>query len=211
MKKRHSRILLSGSFLALFLMAGQVQAATFGFFSVDGSVDSTFDSPCFTTDCSVPTTIRAEGVFDFELISLVEDSFINLFDVGHSLDIFLGDTIFSTSDIDNSFFFDDPVMSFVDGSFFGFESFFVEQEIGDNFDVVADLFSSDLSFSATSYGFDEFGSFILGDIAGTWDASSFSPDFRNNPSVIPVPAAVWLFGTALLGMAGFSKRKKVRT
>jgi hypothetical protein len=27
------------------------------------------------------------------------------------------------------------------------------------------------------------------------------------PSAIPVPAAVWLFGTALIGMVGFSKRK----
>jgi hypothetical protein len=27
------------------------------------------------------------------------------------------------------------------------------------------------------------------------------------PAVVPVPAAVWLFGTALLGLVGFSKRK----
>ncbi|MCP4766752.1 MAG: PEP-CTERM sorting domain-containing protein [Gammaproteobacteria bacterium] len=31
-----------------------------------------------------------------------------------------------------------------------------------------------------------------------------------NPSVpeVPVPAAVWLFGTALAGLLGFSKRRK---
>ena len=29
-----------------------------------------------------------------------------------------------------------------------------------------------------------------------------------NPAAVPVPAAVWLFGTALLGLAGFGKRKK---
>lgn len=28
------------------------------------------------------------------------------------------------------------------------------------------------------------------------------------PNVIPVPAAVWLFGTALVGLAGFSRRKR---
>lgn len=28
-------------------------------------------------------------------------------------------------------------------------------------------------------------------------------------SVVPVPATVWLFGTALIGLVGFSKRKKV--
>ena len=29
-----------------------------------------------------------------------------------------------------------------------------------------------------------------------------------NPNPIPVPAAVWLFGTALLGLFGFGRRKK---
>lgn len=29
-----------------------------------------------------------------------------------------------------------------------------------------------------------------------------------NPNVVPVPAAVWLFGTALLGLVGFNKRRK---
>ena len=28
------------------------------------------------------------------------------------------------------------------------------------------------------------------------------------PSAVPVPAAIWLFGTALIGLAGFSKRRK---
>jgi hypothetical protein len=28
------------------------------------------------------------------------------------------------------------------------------------------------------------------------------------PSVVPVPAAIWLFGTALIGLVGFSKRRK---
>ena len=28
------------------------------------------------------------------------------------------------------------------------------------------------------------------------------------PSAVPVPAAVWLFGTALIGLIGFGKRRK---
>jgi hypothetical protein len=28
------------------------------------------------------------------------------------------------------------------------------------------------------------------------------------PSAVPVPAAVWLFGTALIGLVGFGKRRK---
>ncbi|NNE63540.1 MAG: PEP-CTERM sorting domain-containing protein [Gammaproteobacteria bacterium] len=30
-----------------------------------------------------------------------------------------------------------------------------------------------------------------------------------NSSVVPVPAAVWLFGTGIIGLIGFSKRRKV--
>ena len=29
------------------------------------------------------------------------------------------------------------------------------------------------------------------------------------PSAVPVPAAVWLFGTALIGFVGMSRRRKV--
>jgi hypothetical protein len=36
-----------------------------------------------------------------------------------------------------------------------------------------------------------------------------SPEFPESPSPIPVPAAVWLFGTALVGLVGFSKRRKL--
>jgi hypothetical protein len=35
--------------------------------------------------------------------------------------------------------------------------------------------------------------------AGTWSA----------PSPVPVPAAFWLFGAALIGLAGFSNRRKI--
>jgi hypothetical protein len=31
----------------------------------------------------------------------------------------------------------------------------------------------------------------------------------NVPPAVPVPAAVWLFGTALIGLVGFSKRRKI--
>jgi hypothetical protein len=29
-----------------------------------------------------------------------------------------------------------------------------------------------------------------------------------SPSAVPIPAAAWLFGTAILGMAGVARRKK---
>ena len=41
-----------------------------------------------------------------------------------------------------------------------------------------------------------------------WTADTyFDVALKTNHSVVPVPAAVWLFGTALIGLVGFSKRK----
>jgi len=36
-----------------------------------------------------------------------------------------------------------------------------------------------------------------------------SPERGGGVSVIPVPAAFWLFGTALIGFVSFSKRTKI--
>jgi hypothetical protein len=33
--------------------------------------------------------------------------------------------------------------------------------------------------------------------------------FDPGPQVVPVPAAVWLFGSGLLGLVGVARRKKV--
>jgi len=35
-----------------------------------------------------------------------------------------------------------------------------------------------------------------------------SPESPESPSPIPAPAAIWLFGTGLIGLVGFSKRRK---
>jgi hypothetical protein len=43
---------------------------------------------------------------------------------------------------------------------------------------------------------------ILGDIRMEAGIDNY------NVSAVPVPAAIWLFGTALIGLAGFSKRRK---
>ena len=47
---------------------------------------------------------------------------------------------------------------------------------------------------------------------GTTDAFGlgglYADNFTYNPSVVPIPAAAWLFGSALLGFVGFSRMKK---
>ena len=43
---------------------------------------------------------------------------------------------------------------------------------------------------------------LLGDVGNSVD-----PDYTLQVSVVPVPAAIWLFGTALAGLLGFRKSK----
>ena len=65
-----------------------------------------------------------------------------------------------------------------------------------------------LSFNLTqtcSGGFCQFGGTIWQGIPII--VSNGDPSNGNQIGVIPVPAAVWLFGTALVGLVGFSKRK----
>lgn len=52
----------------------------------------------------------------------------------------------------------------------------------------------------------DFGSPTWG---GDYDGSKIGMDLRLEMSVVPVPAAIWLFGTALIGFVGMSRRRKV--
>ena len=58
------------------------------------------------------------------------------------------------------------------------------------------------------------GGIILGFTGfGDWTTDSASAPFNavadvGVVGVVPIPAAIWLFGTALLGLVGFSKRRK---
>ena len=48
---------------------------------------------------------------------------------------------------------------------------------------------------------------IGGDIGNDVRGMAFAYDISPAPSTVPVPAAAWLFGSALLGFFGFSRRK----
>jgi len=45
-------------------------------------------------------------------------------------------------------------------------------------------------------------------IRGYLDIGSGNSMHVTSVSAVPVPAAVWLFGSGLIGLAGFAKRKK---
>ena len=68
------------------------------------------------------------------------------------------------------------------------------------------LFNQVISYSGPTavtsalFAFVETGSSDLGVFAESFDNLSLNP--------VPIPAAVWLFGTALIGLFGFGKRRK---
>jgi len=54
------------------------------------------------------------------------------------------------------------------------------------------------------------GGAMLIDALGSWLLTSTGQlTYTNAPSAVPVPAAVWLFGSGLIGLAGIARRKKV--
>jgi len=81
---------------------------------------------------------------------------------------------------------------------------------GDPFEFLFNVTGGD---AASLYG--GTGGIIL---SGTGFAGSFANDFNNSPfagmadvasvSPVPVPAAAWLFGSALIGLIGFSRRRR---
>ena len=65
--------------------------------------------------------------------------------------------------------------------------------------------------SGTLYHWYYFEGMTGTDLSGTWDASVIfggsAVSTVNAYSVVPVPAAVWLFGSGLLGLIGVARRK----
>jgi hypothetical protein len=65
-------------------------------------------------------------------------------------------------------------------------------------------FSPDFnSFTGTAVGADVGGPITLGNTGNTWYSYSFS-----GTAAVPVPAAAWLFGSSLLGLAGAMRRRR---
>ncbi|MDH3387883.1 MAG: hypothetical protein OEN02_08240 [Gammaproteobacteria bacterium] len=148
----------------------------------------------------------------------------------------LGDDILTGFDLDISF--DDSILGFQSFTFgtgldvFGLGFNFTDVmdlgggvvnvfELSLDFDLDLMLFQPDdfvlgtFDFSTLSLGTSALDiSFAL--LSGEYDAFGFATELHADlragsvtVSVIPVPAAVWLFGTGLVGLIGFGKRRKV--
>jgi hypothetical protein len=66
---------------------------------------------------------------------------------------------------------------------------------------ISDMFTLSLLGNNISYA-------TFGTTDAVWLGGLFADNFTYTPSVVPVPAAAWLFGSALLGFAGLSWKKK---
>ncbi len=76
------------------------------------------------------------------------------------------------------------------------------QDITDNGVLFHTLYvANDNDFVPASSGTNQFYVFAVADTALTYQAQQIS--------AVPVPAAVWLFGTGLMGLLGFTRKRKV--
>lgn len=155
-------------------------------FTLNGDVDSADAGNIFNV--TVDSTITATGSFDDSLLTGGTGAISNLsITVGalsfdDSMDVWGGGLITLTGSGSLSEFIYEADAGVNSSSAF-FDSFFT-------------------SFTGSAFnGPKDKGSNTELTIAGTWDTSSF------NVAVVPVPAAIWLFGSGLLGLAGMARRK----
>jgi len=170
----------------MLLGAAGAQAALVNF-SLTGTAEGLSDSPY---GINSGDNIFASGTFDDSAIA----SGTVYFDMAHSgntLTITAGSLTLNNTQDDNYAASGSPKLEF-DGS---------GNLVGFGFN--AGSFDGSAAFDSGVFAW------IVNDAAfnfanGSWSASSFAM----TPVAVPVPAAVWLFGSGLLGLAGIFRRDK---
>lgn len=169
----------------LMLGAGAAQAALVNF-TLTGDVDLLADAGN-SYGLNMGDTISATGTFD-DAVLISGTGIVSFGDgSGNSLTLNVGSEPFVASD-DSNYGSGYPQLSLNSGTFDGLN--------------VSILFGASSSFDSLNFWFDAYddsGNLV----SGTWT------DFQMTP--VPIPAAVWLFGSGLLGLVGIARRKKIKS
>jgi hypothetical protein len=168
------------------LFGMQTSHAALVSFSITGEVLAG-DDGFFPNDFGLDTGdfITATGFFDDSVLSSGTGTVSFGSGSGNSMTINVGTVTFTASD-DSGF-----------GS--GFPKLVFSSNLLQDFDFTA---STPTTFNSNGLFFDDIGG-NYGDMFGEWsDTVSLTP--------VPVPAALWLFGSGLIGLAGVARRKKSR-
>lgn len=166
----------------LMLETGVAQAALVNF-SLTGDVDAWADSGN-SYGLNMGDTISATGTFDDGVLTGGTGTVSFGSGSGNSLTLNVGSFTFTAVD-DVNYATGYPQMSLNAGAFDGLN--------------VAISFGTSSSFDSLNTWFDAYddgGNLV----SGTWTSFQMTP--------VPVPAAVWLFGSGLLGLAGVARRKQ---
>ena len=169
------------SLVALTLMmTSQAQASTVQFTLTGGITSAEVLNPF---NLSVDSTITASGFFDDTTLENSITAGITKIDfsvASNNMEIRVGNTTFTDTD-----------------DLFGGGVMFFNNGIIDGLTFENSAFDSADTFGVYISDFGGTG------ITGNWDVNSYTAV----TTVVPVPAALWLFGTGLLSLGAISRRK----
>jgi hypothetical protein len=166
--------------LVLFCAMPAVHAAAVTYnFTITGDVQLGDETDPNDYNLTDGDTITATGTFIADLGTIGNETGTVLFSVsGNTMTIDLNGTLLSETDHDTG---PGPSLTFASGSLFDF--YFNKTSSSPIF------FSSFLIFDDTDF------------MVGQWRADV-------SLTAVPIPAAVWLFGSGLLGLLGIARRKQ---
>ena len=168
--------------LAMMFVTSNVNAALVNF-EITGIADFWADSGN-VWGLALDDQITATGTFDDNVLSGGTGTIDFSQDSGNSFTIAVGSITYFESDDSGYASLDLPTISLLSGSLDAFN--FSTTLDGNGFDSFSNIFDG---LDLNGYG-----------INGTWNSTvTLSP--------VPVPAAVWLFGSGLIGLAGVARRK----
>lgn len=139
------------------------------------------------------------GTFDHDSLTGIGEETVEFGDgSGNTMELLLGAVIlYETDDIDYQYGYF-PTLNFYDGEFEGLDYIaYIEDDYGNENFFESYIDDYDAPLFEGGY-IDEYGDFY--GISGYWD-------YYDEYPAVPVPAAVWLFGSGLLGLAGVARRK----